>query len=96
MLKTLTEIDRFGDVPVPVEVRIGSRTATVREVIALKAGSILELDKRMGATLDLVIGNFRMASAEIVVVDNKLAVRITAVDSCKPPQVNHTRETAKP
>jgi flagellar motor switch protein FliN/FliY len=92
LLKTLARIDRFGDVPIPVEVRIGFRKATVREVVGLQAGSIVLLDKPAGETLDLMIGNFRMASVEVVVVDDRLAVRITEFDKCRP---SHPPDHAK-
>jgi flagellar motor switch protein FliN/FliY len=92
MQKTLAEIDRFGDVPVPVEVRIGSRAMTVADVIGLKAGSVLLLDKPAGETLELVIGNLRMGSVEVVVVDDKLAVRITETDRLEPPHAQRGRE----
>ena len=75
------ELDRFRDVLVPIEVRIGQRTATVRELTSIENGSIVLLDKPAGETLDLFVGNIRLASVEVVVVDDRLAVRIAEFDT---------------
>lgn len=91
----LADINRFGDVPVPVEVRIGFRKATVREVMGLEPGNIVLLDKPAGESLDLLIGNFRMASVEVVVIDDKLSVRIMEFDACRPYQAQNSRGTAQ-
>jgi flagellar motor switch protein FliN/FliY len=75
------EIHSFRDVPVLVEVRIGQRTASVQELATIGNGSIVLLDKPAGETLDLYVGNIRLASVEVVVVDERLAVRITEFDT---------------
>lgn len=80
MQEILTKIEPFADVPVPVEVRIGARTAPVKEVLEVRAGSIVLLDRPAGEPLDILIGNIRLGSVEVVVVEDRLAVRITEID----------------
>jgi flagellar motor switch protein FliN/FliY len=75
------EIHSFNDVPVVIEVRIGQRTASVQELASIGNGSIVLLDKPAGETLDLYVGNIRLATVEVVVVDDRLAVRITEFDT---------------
>jgi flagellar motor switch protein FliN/FliY len=76
----LTPLDRFSDLSVMMQVRIGHRTMSVREVSMLKTGSVFVLDKPAGEALDLMIGNVVLASAEVVVIEDRLAVRITEFD----------------
>lgn len=74
------EFHSFRDVPVVIEVRMGQRTASVQELASIGNGSIVLLDKPAGETLDLYVGNIRLASVEVVVVDDRLSVRITEFD----------------
>lgn len=78
--KLSLETQRFEDVPVTVEARIGSRPITLREVLGLKPRSILSLGRPAGETVDLIVGNVRLGSAEVVVVDDRLALRVTDFD----------------
>lgn len=87
--ETLSKIDRFGDVPVPVDVLIGFKNMTVSEIMELKPGGTVLLNKAAGETLDIVIGNLRIGSVEVVVVEDRLAVRITETDH------SDSREAAK-
>ena len=80
MLQNLAEIDPFADIPVPVEVRIGSRKTTVAEVVRLAAGSVIAVEKPVGEPLELLIGGIRLGSVEVVVVDETLAVRVIELD----------------
>ena len=80
MPEILSKIEPFGDVPIPVEVRIGARTAPVKEVLEVKTGSIVLLDRPAGEPLDILVGNIRLGSVEVVVIEDRLAVRITEID----------------
>ena len=78
---TSSDVHNFRDIGIPIEVRIGQRTATVQELASIETGSIILLDKPAGETLDLYVGNIRLASVEVVVVEDRLAVRITEFDA---------------
>jgi flagellar motor switch protein FliN/FliY len=73
----LLEIDSLADVPVTVEVRLGCRPITLEAVAKLEAGSIVPLDRAAGETFDVFIGELLLATAEVVITDGKLAIRIT-------------------
>jgi flagellar motor switch protein FliN len=67
------------NVPVTLEVRAGSRMTTLEEVSALDVGATVAFDKRSSETLDVFVGDIRVAAAEVLVADEKLAIRITDV-----------------
>ena len=77
---TLLDMDSFVDVPVPVEVRLGCRPITLEAISKLEPGSIVPLDRAAGETFDVFVGNLLLATAEIVIVDGALAMRITDLD----------------
>ena len=71
------DIESFSDVPVAVEVRLGCRVTTLDSIAKLEAGSTLRLDRAAGETFDVFVGGIALASAEVVVVEGRLAIRIT-------------------
>jgi flagellar motor switch protein FliN/FliY len=73
--------ERFEDLPVTVEVRIGSRNMAVEDVLRLEPGSVLVLDRNAGEMLDVLVGGVFLANGEAVVVEDRLAVRISDFDS---------------
>ena len=54
----------------------GSRL-TVRQVLELRTGSVVELDRMAGDSVDVLVNNRLMARGEVVVVDDKFGIRIT-------------------
>jgi flagellar motor switch protein FliN len=75
----LLEIDSLADVPVAVEVRLGCRPITLEAIAKLEEGIIVPLDRAAGETFDVVVGELLLGSAEVVIVDGRLAIRITDV-----------------
>jgi flagellar motor switch protein FliN/FliY len=73
-------IDVFGRLPLTVEVRVGGRDLTLDGLLELEIGSIISLDRPAGETLEVRVGNVSLASAEIVALEDRLAVRITDFD----------------
>jgi len=69
-------INMLLDVNVAIEVQLGQTKMTVRELIALKKGSIVRLKRMAGEPVDVFIGEKMIAKGEITVVDDKLSVRI--------------------
>lgn len=74
---SLLEIDSFADVPVAVEVRLGCRPITLEAIAKLEPGSVVPLDRAAGETFDVFIGDLLLATAEVVIVEGSLAIRIT-------------------
>ena len=67
------------DVPLMMSVEIGRADMTVRNVLALKEGSLIEFTKVVGEPMDVVIADRLMARGEVVVVNERYGVRISEV-----------------
>jgi flagellar motor switch protein FliN/FliY len=73
----LLEIESLADVPVTLEVRLGCRPITLEAIAKLEPGSIVALDRAAGETFDVYIGEMLLATAEVVIIEGVLAIRIT-------------------
>jgi flagellar motor switch protein FliN len=74
-------IDLLYGVNLEVTVEIGRARLAIRDVLALTAGSIVELDKLNGEKMDVLVNGHLIASGEVVVVDENFGVRITEVSA---------------
>ena len=73
----ISEVARFVDVPVDLELELDRRILTVREILELEPGSVVSMSRAAGENIDLYVGGALVAYGEIVLVDNKIGVRIT-------------------
>lgn len=69
------------DVGVSVALEVGRTRITVRELLQLTQGSILELDRLAGEPLDVLVNGVRVARGEVVVVNEKFGIRLIEVVS---------------
>lgn len=69
----------LGDVALEVTVQLGTVKLTVRELLALREGSVLELDRAAGAAVDVLVNGRLIARGDVVVIDEELGVRITEI-----------------
>ena len=67
------------DVMMGVSVELGRTRMTVRELLSLTPGAIVELDRAAGSPVDLLVNGTLMARGEVVVVDEEFAVRVTEI-----------------
>jgi flagellar motor switch protein FliN/FliY len=65
------------DIPVSLSVELGQTQLEVRDVLALAAGSVIELNKLQEEPVDIRINGRLIARGEIVLVKSNLAVKIT-------------------
>lgn len=72
-----TNFDMFMDVPVSVTVQLGSCQLSMREVLQLNPGSVVQLDKLADAPVEVLINEKLVARGEVVVVENKFGIKIT-------------------
>ncbi len=72
-------IEFLSDVELEFEVILGSAKCTIRDLLSLSNGSIVELDRSTGEALDLLLNGQLFAKCEVLVVDEKFGVRITEV-----------------
>jgi flagellar motor switch protein FliN/FliY len=74
-------LDLILDVGVNVALEVGRTRITVRELLQLTQGSILELDRLAGEPLDVLVNGVRVARGEVVVVNEKFGIRLIEVIS---------------
>lgn len=71
--------DRLRDVILDVKLRFGSRRMLLRDVLALSAGVVVELDSNVHSPVDLLLDGRVVAQGDVVVVDGKYGLRVTQV-----------------
>lgn len=67
------------DIPLQVTVELGRTNRTVKDILELTSGSIIELDKLAGEPVDILVNNRHIAKGEVVVIDENFGVRITDI-----------------
>jgi len=72
-------LQRIAGVEMDLTVEVGRTRMTVRDVLDLEPGRIIELDRSAGAPADVKLNGRLIAHGEIVVVDQDYAVRITRI-----------------
>ena len=74
-------IDFLYDVKLEVSVVLGSTRMLIRDLLSVDAGSIVELNKLAGESLDVIVNDKVIARGEAVVINDKFGVRLTEVIS---------------
>lgn len=67
------------DIPLQVTVELGRTKRSVKEILEMSGGSIIELDKLAGEPVDILVNNRQIAKGEVVVIDENFGVRITDI-----------------
>ena len=73
-------LDLVHDVPLQVRAVLGKTVMPLREVVSLQTGTVFELDKLSAEPIDLYVNNILIARGEVVVVDDKYAVKISELN----------------
>ena len=76
-----SSIEMLMDVPLRVTVELGRTQMSVRQVLELQNGAVVELDRMAGEAVDVLVNDKLMARGEVVVVDDKFGIRITELVS---------------
>ena len=71
------KIDLVMDVPLEVTVELGRARLTIREILNLGEGSVVELDKLAGEPVDVFVNGQLLANGEVVVIDENFGIKIT-------------------
>jgi flagellar motor switch protein FliN len=74
-----SHLDLLLGVDLSLTLRFGQRTLTLREILELTSGSIIELDRQVQEPADLLLGDKLIARGEVVIVDGNYGLRITEV-----------------
>ncbi len=72
-------LDKLSNVNLEVSVELGRCTVTLAEVLSYDVGSVVELDRAVGAPVDVRVNGTLLARGEVVLIDDEYAVRITDV-----------------
>jgi flagellar motor switch protein FliN/FliY len=75
----MANIDLILDVQLRVTVELGRKLMSVRDILALGPGSVVELDKVAGEPVDVLVNDRLIATGEVVVADDNFGVRITDI-----------------
>lgn len=73
------KLKKFLDLPLLIEVVVGSTTLTLGEVLNLGPGSVVELDNLVEEPVDIKVNGKLVAKGEIVVVEERFGVKITDI-----------------
>ncbi len=73
-------MDSLADIPIVVEAHFEDRMMDLREVLAIRPGAVIPLNRPAGETLRVHVGNVPLASAEVIVIEDHLALRITEIE----------------
>jgi flagellar motor switch protein FliN len=72
-------VELLSDVEMGVTVELGRTRMTVRELLSMQPGSVVELDRAAGSPVDLLVNGTLVARGEVVVIDEEFGVRITEI-----------------
>ena len=75
------KLDTILDIPVTISMEVGRSNISIRNLLQLNQGSVVELDRVAGEALDVLINGTLIAHGEVVVVNDKFGIRLTDVIS---------------
>lgn len=73
------ELEMIMDIPVKLYVELGRTRITIKQLLELTQGSVVELEGLAGDPMDILINGHLIAQGEIVVVDEKYGIRVTEI-----------------
>lgn len=74
-------LDLVMDIPVRISMEVGSAELSVRDLLNLNQGAVVELDRLAGEPLDVLVNGSLIAKGEVVVVNEQLGIRLTELAS---------------
>ncbi|MGD6832731.1 flagellar motor switch phosphatase FliY [Sutcliffiella halmapala] len=74
-------LNMLMDIPLQVTVELGRTRRSVKDILELSSGSVIELDKLAGEPVDILVNNKLIAQGEVVVIDESFGVRVTDIVS---------------
>ena len=75
------KLDTILDIPVNISMEVGRSSISIRNLLQLNQGSVVELDRVAGEPLDVLVNGTLIAHGEVVVVNDKFGIRLTDVIS---------------
>jgi flagellar motor switch protein FliN/FliY len=81
---TRAPLKRFYDVNMTVSVELGRAAMPLGDLLHLSEGAVIQLDRMVSQPVDIIAQGVRLARGEVVVVDERYAVRITEIEAADP------------
>ncbi|HJS16700.1 MULTISPECIES: flagellar motor switch protein FliN [Rheinheimera] len=75
------KLDTILDIPVTISMEVGRAKISIRNLLQLNQGSVVELERLAGEPLDVLVNGTLIAHGEVVVVNDKFGIRLTDVIS---------------
>ncbi|GLR70722.1 flagellar motor switch protein FliN [Agaribacter marinus] len=75
------KLDTILDIPVTISMEVGRTNISIRNLLQLNQGSVVELDRVAGEPLDVLVNGTLIAHGEVVVINDKFGIRLTDVIS---------------
>jgi len=75
------KLDAILDIPVHISMEIGRTQISIRNLLKLNQGSVVELDRLAGEPMDVLVNGTLIARGEVVVVNEKFGLRLTDIIS---------------
>ena len=75
------KLDAILDIPVTISMEVGQAKISIRNLLQLNQGSVIELERLAGEPLDVIVNGTLIAHGEVVVVNDKFGIRLTDVIS---------------
>ena len=75
------DLDFILDIPLQVTVEVGRTRLLIQELLQLSKGSVVELNKMLGETFDVLVNDKLVAHGEVVIVNDRFGIRITDITS---------------
>lgn len=79
MQGTQNDIDFILDIPVQLTVELGRTKISIKNLLQLAQGSVVELDGMAGEPMDVLVNGCLIAQGEVVVVNDKFGIRLTDI-----------------
>jgi flagellar motor switch protein FliN/FliY len=76
---SLNDFDMILDIPVQITVELGRTKISIRNLLQLAHGSVVELDGLAGEPMDVLVNGTLIAQGEVVVVNDKFGIRLTDI-----------------
>jgi flagellar motor switch protein FliN/FliY len=76
-MPVLQDLAHLSDIPMDVEVQLGRRVLTVRDILQLESGSLIKMSRSAGDNIDVLVGGALVGFGEIVIIEETVGVRIT-------------------
>ena len=76
---TMSDFDMILDIPVQITVELGRTRLSIRNLLQLAHGSVVELDGLAGEPMDVLVNGTLIAQGEVVVVNDKFGIRLTDI-----------------